>query len=115
MTIESIENELQKRLREQEKRFSEIVKNLREAHPMERESAVRKLRPEISKLKSVLSRLNDLQETFFISTNNVIQPLGKVGRAVDMDFAMIYIKYALSFLERVEASLSVQTSGGQTQ
>jgi len=99
--------DLKTRLDEQHERLKKIVVEARKAHPVERRKAFVELNPIIKRVKEIEKEIDSFQEKYFINEKNTITSLGKVGRAIDTDFAIIEIKYARGFLERVADSLSV--------
>lgn len=97
-----------KRLKEQRIRLNKIVLKAGKAFPERRKSASVELIVHIKKLKDILHSLELFQNDYFIDKDNVITPVGKVGRAIDTDFAIMELKTCIGFLERVKESLDFQ-------
>lgn len=98
------------RMEEQRTRLKKIVLDAKKALPERRWSASMELTRQIRKLKDNLHDLELFQMDYFIDEENRITPVGKVGRAIDTDFAIMELKTCISLLDRVKESLDFQSS-----
>lgn len=102
-------SEVRTRLKEQKERLTKIVLDAKLAHPEQRESASHELEPILRDLSQLTKRLDLYQSAHFVDKDNVITSIGKVGRAIDVDFAIIELKTCMALLERVKESLDFQS------
>lgn len=103
-------SEVKTRMEKQRIRLKKIVLDAKKALPHRRKSASNELFNHIDILKNILVSIECFQENYFIDKDNRITPVGKVGRAIDTDFAIMELKTCIGLLERVKESLDFRSS-----